>query len=321
MRTTGLDMLQVQDSAGRILSSGHFRNEFDRLEPALPRALGAAKSAVLVPVRAPEGPFLALARVDSVSIADRRFSLVGGVKVDSAFLQRFAREEGQSVILSKPVIPSEARDRDHPDREIRPSTGTTAIPRLTARDDEVIAELPLPYLADSLTIARLIISMHPRARTAPTRRRSVVRCCARRRCSRCPRPCRVAIASTERAARNADSRSVHHRPRGTRARPRRGSRRRDRHTRPPTRLHVHPAPRERGTPSTRRASRDRRRHRTPGQSRHQERAHPHSQRASPPRADAGAGAQTPPDACSPNGAPRSSRAWSISTRWRATTRG
>jgi signal transduction histidine kinase len=153
MRTTGLDMLQVQDSAGRILSSGHFRNEFDRLDPTLPRSLAAAKSAVLATVRAPEGPFLALARVDSASIADRRFSLVGGIQVDSAFLQRFAREEGQVVILSR-----QAKDRDPPERGASPSVGMIAIPRLPARNDGVIAELPIPYLADSLTTARLTIA-------------------------------------------------------------------------------------------------------------------------------------------------------------------
>ena len=31
MQLTGLSMLQIQDEAGRIISSGHFRNEFDRL--------------------------------------------------------------------------------------------------------------------------------------------------------------------------------------------------------------------------------------------------------------------------------------------------
>ncbi|HEY7393896.1 MAG TPA: hypothetical protein VH559_03595, partial [Gemmatimonadaceae bacterium] len=36
MRMTGLSMLQLQDEEGRILSSGHFRNEFDRLDPVLP---------------------------------------------------------------------------------------------------------------------------------------------------------------------------------------------------------------------------------------------------------------------------------------------
>ena len=177
MRTAGLDMLQVQDSTGRILSSGHFRNEFDRLEPELPRTLATVRAGVLVSVRAPEGPFLALARVDSVSIADRRFSLVGGIKVDSAFLRRFAREEGLSVILSEAKDPHRAERGPSAGtiaiprsaRNDTPSAGriaipryarndTHAIPRLTARDDGVIAELPIPYLADSLTTARLIIA-------------------------------------------------------------------------------------------------------------------------------------------------------------------
>ena len=42
MQMGGLGLLLVQDSAGRILSSGHFRNEFDRLAPDLPRAVAAA---------------------------------------------------------------------------------------------------------------------------------------------------------------------------------------------------------------------------------------------------------------------------------------
>ena len=41
---SGLSLLQIQDSTGRILSSGHFRNEYDRLEPELPR-LSASRPA------------------------------------------------------------------------------------------------------------------------------------------------------------------------------------------------------------------------------------------------------------------------------------
>ena len=144
MRTTGLDMLQLQDSAGRIMSSGHFRNEFDRLEPEVPRALAMAKGAVLVRARAPEGPFLALVRADSVRVADRRFELVGGVRVDSAFLRRFAREDGLRVTVSIPVIPRMLAPDDTSGR--------------SARNDNVVAELPIPYLTDSLTTARLVIS-------------------------------------------------------------------------------------------------------------------------------------------------------------------
>ena len=143
MRTTGLDMLQLQDSAGRIMSSGHFRNEFDRLEPEVPRALAMAKGAVLVRARAPEGPFLALVRADSVRVADRRFDLVGGVKVDSAFLRRFAREEGLRVALSIPIP-----------RMLAPDDTSG----FAARDANVVAALPIRYFTDSLTTARLVIT-------------------------------------------------------------------------------------------------------------------------------------------------------------------
>jgi signal transduction histidine kinase len=103
MRMTGLSMLQLQDDAGRILSSGHFRNEFDRLEPELPRLLAMASGQVTVAsIRAPSGPFLALVREDSLTVGDRRFTLVGGVTVDRALLGRFARDGEVSLSLVTP---------------------------------------------------------------------------------------------------------------------------------------------------------------------------------------------------------------------------
>jgi signal transduction histidine kinase len=175
MRTTGLSMLQLQDDQGRILSSGHFRNEFDRLEPSVPRAVSAAKSAVLVRARAPDGSFLALARVDSVVLANRRFDLVGGVRVDSAFLQRFAREEGLAVSLVTPsvVIPSEGPkgrsrgiavvpkerplDRDDGDSSLRRLRSSGQAPLgMTTGADNVVATLDIPAAPD-LTPARLVV--------------------------------------------------------------------------------------------------------------------------------------------------------------------
>jgi len=103
MRTTGLSMLQLQDEDGRILSSGHFRNEFDRLEPALPRLLSASPTQLtVVSVRAPEGAFLALVREDSLSIGERHLTLVGGIAIDRAFLSRFARDSEVTVSLTTP---------------------------------------------------------------------------------------------------------------------------------------------------------------------------------------------------------------------------
>jgi two-component system nitrogen regulation sensor histidine kinase NtrY len=140
MRLTGLSMLQIQDDAGRIVSSGHFRNEFDRLEPELPRLLSAVtEGATLVPARTPNGPQLVLARVDSVRIGGRRFTLVGGTNVDSAFFQRLARSSELTISL---VIPDSGSARD---------TSERAVSRHAA------AELFLPYVmtpaADSARLA------------------------------------------------------------------------------------------------------------------------------------------------------------------------
>lgn len=100
MRLAGLSMLQIQDHSGRILSSGHFRNEYDRLEPALPRALAETETGfALVHARAPEATFLTLSCIDSVDIAGQRFFLVGGVSVDDRFLAQLSGGTGLDVIL------------------------------------------------------------------------------------------------------------------------------------------------------------------------------------------------------------------------------
>ncbi len=100
MPVAGLSMLQIQDESGRILSSGHFRNDYDRIDATLPRLLGAAPDgSALVRARTPSGSFLALACVDSVAIGNRRFVLVGGVEAESRFLQDLARDDAIQVTL------------------------------------------------------------------------------------------------------------------------------------------------------------------------------------------------------------------------------
>ena len=105
MRFTGLSMLLIQDDQGRIISSGHFRNEYDRLEPDLPRLLAVAPGGMaLVEARTAEAALLALARVDSLRLGGRRFTLVGGVAVDSSFLARLAPD---SELTVSPALPSD----------------------------------------------------------------------------------------------------------------------------------------------------------------------------------------------------------------------
>ena len=114
MRLTGLSMLQIQDGDGRILSSGHFRNEHGRIEPGLAAALSSAGGVALVATRGAEREFLALARVEPFVIGGRTFTLVGGVAVDEAFLARLARDRAIAVSLHYPggaLSTRPARDR------------------------------------------------------------------------------------------------------------------------------------------------------------------------------------------------------------------
>ena len=102
MRLTGLSMLQVQDDNGRILSSGHFRNEHGRIDAGLATALRDAPGPALVMTRGPEREFPALARVEPFLISGRTFTIVGGVAVDEAFFARLARDRAIGISLDYP---------------------------------------------------------------------------------------------------------------------------------------------------------------------------------------------------------------------------
>ena len=153
MRFTGLSMLQIQDDQGRIISSGHFRNEYDRLEPDLPRLLAVAPGGMaLVEARTAEAALLALARVDSLRLGGRRFTLVGGVAVDSSFLARLAPD---SELTVAPALPS--------DTLVRVDTAA-----------QVVSALAVPFVAlgDSARLreARIVVT-HSLAPLAALRRR------------------------------------------------------------------------------------------------------------------------------------------------------
>jgi len=104
MRLAGLDFLQIQDDEGRVVSSGHFRNEYDRLGPAVPGAGPALLRAATA-----EGSLLALVTSDTLRIPPRRFRLIGGIAVDSQFLARLARDPELGVGL---VLPNDTTNAD-----------------------------------------------------------------------------------------------------------------------------------------------------------------------------------------------------------------
>jgi signal transduction histidine kinase len=101
MRLAGLDFLQIQNEESRILSSGHFRNEFDRLGAPI-------HGLTLLRAATAEGQLLALVTSDS-GVNYRPFRVVGGVAVDSGFLARLARDPELGVAL---VLPNDSTFSD-----------------------------------------------------------------------------------------------------------------------------------------------------------------------------------------------------------------
>jgi len=124
MRRSGLAMLWIQDSAGRILSSGHFRNEFDRIEARVPRLVSGGEQGALLRAPTADGSVLVLAHADSFAVAGRRFTLTGGRAFDSATVARLAPDADLGVVL----------------RFERRAPGAAAQP------DDVAATFPIPYL-------------------------------------------------------------------------------------------------------------------------------------------------------------------------------
>jgi signal transduction histidine kinase len=155
MALSGLSFLQVQDSTGKILTSGHFRNEFDRLQPEFPRLLSAAAGLALVRARTAEGRLLTLARIDSFVVGGHRFSLSGGIGPERVFSGAPSGDAELSVQLLYP--------------------GQQLAPAPIAR---TLREFPLPYLdllstSTMLDTARLRITQS--SGTLDALRRSVNR--------------------------------------------------------------------------------------------------------------------------------------------------
>ncbi len=103
MSLMNLDMLQIQDERGRVISSGHFRQSFGQVDAALPRQLALVPDAqALIPARSPEGSFLALARTMSVVLGGKTFNIIGGISLDTDHLRDLSRDDDLDVVITWP---------------------------------------------------------------------------------------------------------------------------------------------------------------------------------------------------------------------------
>ena len=130
MQLAGLDFLQIVDDEGRVLSSGHFRNEFDRVAP---HVVGV----MLVRARTAEGSFIALATRRVEEVAGRRITFVGGARVDSAFLARLVRDPEFQATLS---LPADSSAANLPVDSIGTSANSLTLPYLNVDEPGTVGQ-------------------------------------------------------------------------------------------------------------------------------------------------------------------------------------
>ena len=107
MKLGGLAMLQLADSTGRILSSGQFRNDYDRVDAALPAAIGEARErTAVVSARTPDGAVRVLATLDTFTVAGRRFTVAGGRAFDSTRVAQLSNDASIGVQLVLGPVPA-----------------------------------------------------------------------------------------------------------------------------------------------------------------------------------------------------------------------
>ncbi|UCD25428.1 MAG: hypothetical protein JSW51_05800 [Gemmatimonadota bacterium] len=153
MRLGGLSMLQIQDTAGRIISSGHFRNEYDRLEPELPRALRSEPGRVmLASARTAAEPFLALVRLDSIRLGAIGFDIVGGVSVGRPFLGRMAagQELAVSLVYMGEALSSDSLLERTLTRVISETNGSESLDYGSLLTNQIVTQIEVPYLVPDM---------------------------------------------------------------------------------------------------------------------------------------------------------------------------
>lgn len=145
MRLLGLDLLQIQNEEGEILTCGQRWSMFGTREPQLPPLLSRAGSSwVLLRSSRQEGPFLALVDMDSVRIGAHRLYLIGGTELTQPSLERLAKDPDLRIRLR---LPDQAEGMALEEASAAPdSTDGPARDAWPAADHAVTRSLAVPFL-------------------------------------------------------------------------------------------------------------------------------------------------------------------------------
>lgn len=105
-RRAGLAMLQLQDAEGTIVSSAHFRNDFDRPAPRVPALLSQAPDqAAIVTVRTPSGELRVLAIGQKLAVGGSSYTLAGGTAIEAIALAGWRGDGVVTVRLAAATDP------------------------------------------------------------------------------------------------------------------------------------------------------------------------------------------------------------------------
>jgi len=138
MPLAGLGMLQIEDQNGRILSSGHFRNEHGLVAAHWTLPQQNESGLLVARVRSPAGAFLVLARLDSVRLGERWLRLVGGERLDDALLTSWPTSDELLISLVAPDTLLSSQPVTHP------AASSASIGSDSNR--RVVRQISLPYV-------------------------------------------------------------------------------------------------------------------------------------------------------------------------------
>lgn len=161
MSLMNLDFLQLQDESGTIISSGHFRTSFGRVDPHLPRILAQVPGGrALITARSAEGPFLALARLHSITLGGKSFQIIGGLRLDPSHLRTLSRDDdldvvlawGEGVLSTSPGLTRELKTTRRPEE----------IPFLLRRRQALVRTSEWPLIDQGRPSSALLVVTHNR---------------------------------------------------------------------------------------------------------------------------------------------------------------
>jgi len=158
MSLMNLDLLQLQDDQGQVLSSGHFPGAHGEMEKRLPRLLARApEHRALINARTASEPFLALGRTLAVTIGGQRLHLIGGHRIDAARLRSLDRDGDLELAVVWPE--GFIATGDELASRLAPGTNVLEVEYHLRREGNIVRSDHLPLIWEGrLDNARLLVT-------------------------------------------------------------------------------------------------------------------------------------------------------------------